>query len=297
MVELQSRRYGVDQFAGLLCFARATSSTDSRSRPSRPGRGPGRGVIIDEIVAFSDEKENGFSFDSKSRLCFSVFEKDAVIKRLKSTTGDGLDPDRVARFELASTLPGGEEMYYLDSTGDDSDPNRIAVAYDRRQINRRISFFEKKYVHPSGFKLRSLALAAGYNFFCKHNGGRLICLIDISGEQISYCFLSNGLPLRVGALECTMEDNDFDSIISNKQIIDLTATLRFQHVLLSDEIGSLPLSLIIVSGTGVQSDTTAIIEEALQIKTVPPQLRKELFTRQIFESAEKYLVAIGLTVD
>ncbi len=282
MVELRSERYGVDLRPDKISLARASFST---------GR-----MTVRDIVRTTPDKFDRALFNSEGQLYFSVAENESIVKKMKTETNSGLKPERVACFELAATLLDGEDKYFFDAFDIGPENEKLAVAYNRILIKSKITFFEKYSIQPAGFKLRSLAMAAAYRFFCTKQGGNLICLVDIENNFVSYCFQKDKYPILVGAFEGRPSGKNGDSA-PDKLIVDLAATLNYQQTLTSNNIGSLPLSLIILTGGLSSEELAGKIESKIGVKTVLPSMKKEYFTDDIYSTAGKYLVALGMMVD
>jgi hypothetical protein len=283
VVKFVDKKYGLDQVAGKIRLAGRTLSA---------GR-----ITIDTIVDFDPEDFNGDLIDSEGNFYFSVPEKNAIIKWVTILSEGNLDPLKLIQFELASSLPDSENRYYFDSHNSGSSEKNLAIAYNRNLIEREISSLQKIVPKPSGFRLRSLAMASAYTNYCHHDGGKLVCLVDISDKNGSYCFLGNKRPLMIGGLENSIDIENKNNDTPDRFIIDLTATLQYALSEISGAGYSIPLSAIIITGPLAGSEMISKIEKSMNVKTGLPHLKKELFAPEIFTAAGNYLVSLGLTVD
>jgi hypothetical protein len=126
-------------------------------------------------------------------------------------------------------------------------------------------------------------------------GGDLICLLDLSGEDITFCILNCGHPVATGHLAndyIRLEKEIFDT---RRFLSDLTAILQFHISLLFNSGHSAPLSLLVLSGTEAGSDLAGIIGDRLKIKAALPEFRPELFVNDLIPSAHRYFINLGLT--
>jgi len=283
VVKFADKKYGLDQVAGKIRLAGRTSSA---------GR-----ITIDTIADIDPEDFNGDLIDSEGDFYFSVPEKDAIIKWVIIPSEGNLDPLKLIQFELASSLPDSENKYYFDSHNSGSAKNNLAIAYNRNSIEQKISSLQRIVPKPSGFRLRSLAMASAYDNYCYHESGKLVCLLDISDRQSSYCFLRNNQPLLIGGLENSTDTENKNNDGLDRFIIDLIATLQYALSEISGAGYSIPLSSIIISGPLADSEMVTKIEKSMNVKSGPPRLKKELFAPEIFPKAGNYLVSLGLTVD
>lgn len=287
MVELGGRKYGIDISGGKVRII-ARTHADGRE-------------LIDSVNEIDPGKLNSVVFDAESDIYFSVIEKDAIIKTVSVPQDASIDIDDAARFEMAESLPGHEEKYFIESYSLNYPERRLAVAYNKELIKRKVSFFRDNLRQPSGFKLRSLAMADAYLKFCRKEGGRLICLLDVGSSEVSYCFLMDGRPVSVGMVE---DPNGSQRVNSNSVkgcreslITDLMTVLFYQLASIRNGSSSLPLSRIVLTGRFASGETAATIEKKSGIKTVPVQMNKELFSSGADDMMAEYLVSIGLTVN
>ncbi len=283
MVELKGRKCGADLMESSICLA---------------GRSFDAGKEIIDTLMQTDF--SSLSLDSPGcdgEIYFSVGEKEAIVKRVKISPLEGFDPEKLALFELQSCLPEDPGRYYFESCRFDGRPERLAVAYPRNIIDNKINLFESKIARPGGFRLRALALSAGFQRYCRLAGGELICLLDVNSDEITYCFLDDKHPVKTGSLFYENHRLPEKSFLPSEALIDLAATLQYQTSLLFQAGFSVPLSLIVLSGMKADEELAAQIEKNTRVKTILPSIRKELFRSDLSAIAHKYLVSLGLTVD
>ncbi len=283
MVKFSNKRYGIDIVRDRIRIAGRTSSA---------GR-----ITVDSINDFNsdDFKENMIGTDGD--FYFSLPEKEAIIKWVTISPEGNLDPVKLIQFELAGTLADNNNDYYFDCYYTDPKAKNLAIAYNRNLIERKISELQKKIPKPSGFRLRSLAMAAAYINYCLHESGKLVCLLDISFNSCSYCFMKDESPLLIGGFENGIGEKHKTDNTSDKFVVDLTAMLQYELTKIARDGYSIPLSSIIITGPLTDPEMVAKIEDSMNVKSIQPRLRKELFNEEILAEAGKYLVCLGLTVD
>lgn len=282
MVDLRNRKYGVDISDGMMRIV---------GRSYSAGR-----VLIDRIVEIGIDRPEKEILGPESELYLAISERDSIIKMVTIPTDRSLDSDKVAQFELMAALLDGPEKYYLETYATNGAAERLAVAYNRGQVDRRLHFVEEKLIKPRGFKLRSLAMAAGYLNYCRPEGGKFLCLVDISGRSASYCFLRDNCAVDVGIVGNDSDITNGNGGDTKALVLDLLATIRFKLAGINRASQSLPLSRILITGASAGTDLAANIETALHVSTSLPQPRKELFSPEAILSAEKNLVGLGLTI-
>ncbi|PKK83332.1 MAG: hypothetical protein CVT49_09015 [candidate division Zixibacteria bacterium HGW-Zixibacteria-1] len=283
MVELSGRKYGAEIYDDRIRLVGVSTSAGRKT--------------VDMLMDISTDGIATQSLDAGGSLYMAVSENSAIIKRVKISPDRSLDPDKLAQFELVASLLDDQIRYYLESFEINSGRERLAVAYKRSEIDSKLDFFRDHFIKPSGFQLRSWAMAAGYTHYCRPGGGRLICLIDITDSLASYCFVENGRPIHLGAVISNAGINDSDPGRSKAFLLDIIATIQYQMLTYDKLSQSVPLSVIIITGKRCNQELAVGIEKGLGIKTVLPEMRKELFAPEVFPESHKYLVGLGLTAE
>ncbi len=278
MVELKNQKYGVDRIGGKIRVAACIGKkNDCRA---------------ESLVSYPDSQLGEESKISGADLIFSIPENNAIIKKVKILDNKAIDPDQQAQFELAATLLDGEDRYYLESQALNGNTERLSVAYNKGMIDERLEYYARHLTRPSGFKLRSLAMAKAYRYFCRPEGGKLVCLVDINGEHASYCFLKDGFPSIIGSVE-----GKNGGIVGEPFMIDLSATLLYRQSGDPDGTGGAPLSRIIISGESADWKLAELLEKYTHVKVSIPYLKQERFLNDTQSEAAKYMVSLGLAID
>lgn len=282
MVTFTNQRYGVDMTSDRIRIAGRTSAS---------GR-----IKVDSIYDINLTDFNNTTLNKDADYYFSIPEKEAIIKWVTIIPEGNLDPIKLIQFELTGMLGDGCDDYFFDCYFIDPKSKNLAIAYNRHLIEDKIENLQKRIPKPSGFRLRSLAMASAYNNYCLPESGRFICLMDISTHSCSYCFLKETNPILIGGFENGIGE-EVNEQTNKKFAVDLSAILQYELSKIARDGYSIPLSSIIITGPATGSDLSANIEERMKIKTISPRLKKEIFTEDIYTEAGKYLVCLGLTVD
>lgn len=283
MVDLKGKKYGADI-------------------TSRRARIVGKSVIaghpvVNLIEDTKLEALGSFHIGEEDELYFSVPEKDALLKRVNVKVENSFESDKLALFEFTSSLINNDSAYYFEAHRLNGDSRHLVIGYNREFINRLISRLEAVMVRPSGYKLRGWALASGYRNYCWKEGGEMICLLDISDDCTSFCFLRKDIPVALGHITGTLYDSDNGKCISNHYLTDLSTTLKYYRNLLVRDEGDVPLSQIIISGSSASGGMASLLEESMGVRTTLPAVKKALFSHETSALAPKYLVSLGLMSD
>lgn len=281
MVTLRGRVHGLDLLPG--SFRLATLAAE-------PGR-----MLIESLQELPERELCRDRFDAHAELYFAVPDAQAVVKLVKPPNDPTLNADKTALFELLTALPEEADHYFLETYALNGCPQRLAVAYHRKLVEEQIERLEKAVIRPSGFRLRSLALAEGYRKFCRPLGGDLVCLLHIDRHQTLLAFLNHGVTVATGFLECSFPDAD-DSAAMKSALIDIAALVRYRNSLLFKEGFTAPLSLVILCGERADTTIAEPLSQLLRVKIAFPEFRTELFADSAANPSALFLVGLGLTV-
>jgi hypothetical protein len=99
-------------------------------------------------------------------------------------------------------------------------------------VHEKLNYLKAKIPEPTGFGLRSLAMARAFVAFCEHHSEEPVCLIDLDINRASYCFLYNDYPLMVGFVgddchDLNPEDKPVKTVAPSF-FMDLTAVIKFR---------------------------------------------------------------------
>ncbi len=285
MVENRIRRYGLDV-------------TERRYRLAGRTVQAGR-AIVDCLEEFRREETSSPQLESESTLYFSVPEKEAIIKKIRVPVNNGLDRDKLARYEFEASLLDNPDNYFIDTCVPNGGEDYFIIGYHREIIARRVNLLENKFILPDsqrGFRLRGWSLAQGYLNFCWKEGGELVAVVDISDDCTSFCFICHDHPVRFGHIGGFPIDNSSNEGISPHYLADLVTTLRYQQTVLAADGCTVPLSLLVLTGASASPYLAGLIEEKMRVRTSMPSLKMALFAPEIAESAGRYLTSLGLTV-
>jgi hypothetical protein len=252
--------------------------------------------VVDTIIDVPSNQVDSSAIDKDGDLYWAVSENNAVIKRVKIPSDKNLDPDSLARFEITASLLESADEYYVESYRVNGVSERLAIAYHRTVIDQNVAYLQENFMKPSGFRLRSWAMASGYLNCCHHEGGNLICLVDINLAMASYCFIQNNLPIDVGIVMNRISSKESNDAISLDFILDIVATIEYRLAGINRPNISVPLSLLLITGSSADSELARMLENRIGVKTGLPNLKKELFANDILPGAFRYLVCLGLLV-
>ena len=283
MVDTARHIYGADLVGQSFRIASCTDSSGSR--------------LINALDEFNIENMKPDLVDKMGHLYFSVPESRAIIKRVKIPSGKNIDDNKLALFEFSSTLLDDIDDFHIEIHSLNGNSDYLDFGYRRQLIDNDSDFYEKLFIKPFGFRLRSWALATGYLNFCQRDGGDFICLLDISVGGVSYCYINGDMPIMVGSIPDKAFADSNDHEILKRSLFDLTATLQYRQDILFKNGCTAPLSLIVISGQSASENLRGMIEEKVGVRTIFPKMRTSLFTSDVAERADRFLINLGLTIE
>lgn len=286
MVSEKGRRYGIDFSGGRVRLIGRVFSNGQQSLDTAIDSYPDR--FDQEIV------------DNDAEYYFSISENEAIVKAVEIPRETELNEIEQAQFELACSLLDSPEEYHLRISPTGLDLRYLAVAINRRLVHEKLNYLKAKIPEPTGFGLRSLAMARAFVAFCEHHSEEPVCLIDLDINRASYCFLYNDYPLMVGFVgderhDLNPEDKPVKTVAPSF-IMDLTAVLKFRLANLKKTIPDINLSKIILTGYAADPLAVAAIEKSTGFAVASPVFKKDSFAETIPPESNRFLTPLGLTI-
>ncbi len=283
-----SETYGVAELGGKILAARVENDGVRRKVTS---------------LQTADEKFDNESLAS-GRLFFGVDARLAVVKKIKVSKPSEIEADEIARFEMAQSLLEEPGAYYFDNlplAGDNGTQKFMSIAYHRQEIDRLIEDYRKKLRQPSGFKLNAIALARGYETFCRLDPGELQVLADIETDFIILVILHRGRLYGIGRLE-TAPGETISPAVASKLAAEFKLTLSYHLAELFQDGITVPVSRIVLSGALARDELlTAALKDRFPAEITLPHFHQGYFqpSDETTEDLhpEEFLIPLGLAVE
>jgi len=251
----------------------------------------------------SDDNLTGENLGS-GRLFFGVDTRLAVVKKIQIKNNSPIEASDIARFEMAQSLLDDPDRFYFDTLPLESNNGYkrfMSIAYHRDQIDELIDMYQEKLRKPSGFKLDAVALANGYNTFCRIDRGELQVLADIETDMVTLAILNQGKLYGINRLE-SVPGEEISSDSARKLASEFKLTLSYHQAELFQDGITVPLSRIILSGRHARDEfLTAALKDQFSTEISLPH-----FHDGYFEPAsdtidryhpEQFLIPLGLGVE
>ncbi len=226
----------------------------------------------------------------------AVPDNEVVVKRLRLNGNHQSDFHRRLSFELAQSSLEDEQLFQFDFYAIDEQNRYLGLVY-RRELLARLKQSCGVEDQSVEYRLRSIALGKGYLAFCRQEEGDLLCLADLTSEGVSICLLLRQRLIEVAFLPCT----GYDIAAAEEKdrlAIDLKTVVNFRLAALLDYGVSLPLSGLVLSGSGIDSGFCETLEKYFHVGVTSPRIHDgylgSLADTVSIDDPIRFLVALGL---
>ncbi len=229
-------------------------------------------------------------------LTLAVPDNQAVVKRLRLNGNHQSDFRTRLSFELAQSSLEDEQLFQFDFHAVEEQNRYLGLVY-RRELLARLKQSCGVDDLSVEYRLRSIALGRGYLAFCRQEEGDLLCLADLTSDGVSMCLVHRQRLIDVAFLPCVGQ-----GIAATEEkgrlAIDLKTVVNFRLAALLDHGVSLPLSGLVFSGNGIDSQFCETLEKYFHVDVTPPRIHDgylgSLAGTAPVEDPIRFLVALGL---
>lgn len=280
-------RIGIDYRNGLFYAARVEHPA---GRPE-----------VKALIRFERSQLVGHHLLEGAKVIFGVPDSDVILKSI-SLNSRRSDVQLEARFELAQSLLEDEKDFRFDTIATGQNNRYLGLIIRRTQMESNLRDLlgeASASFADSACQMRAAALARGYLTFCQLPRGDLICLADFGDRRLSIAFVYQARV--IGLTHMALDRFDLSTKPGlEKMAVEFKTIANFKLCSFFEDGITLPLSALIVSGDGIDREAIAAMEKYFPIELDHPRLNAGFFSGQSDMPGipfEKYLVALGLTVD
>ena len=279
---------GIDHHSGQFHAARVD---DESGRPETKA-----------LAVYGSPDQAAETLISGGRVVVSVPDTEVIFKQLHLVGGESMALKPRISFELAQSLLEGEENFTFDYHTTGIQDKYFGFVFRRsllEQISEACGFSGVGQRGSPGFRMRAYALGKGYLTFCKKEEGELVCLADLTKDQVSICFVHRQHIVDLAFL--SLDERDLTSIVEQEQLaIDLKTIVNFRQSALMNSSICLPLSALVLSGDRVDDDLRQVVQRHFPVGVSEPRFYDGFIGNAIKTEShplERYLVALGLTAN
>ncbi|MBU0984320.1 MAG: hypothetical protein KKA42_10655 [candidate division Zixibacteria bacterium] len=231
-----------------------------------------------------------------SRITLAVPDSEAMVKHLRLAGRDPGPIEHRLRYELSSSVLEPESSFLLDFHPVDNNEHFLGFIFRRERLTLLATRSAGKNL-PIQYRLRAMALARGYQTFCRQDDG-LVCLADVTSTSVSICFVYGTRIVDVAHLNTG--GRGLDGVADQEQLaVDLKTVVSYRLTEITDRGISLPLSSLIVSGVDGDHRVRDTLQRYFSIPVGAPAVNPAYMGDIRVENrpVHAYLVALGLTVN
>lgn len=280
-------RVGIDRENGRLLVARVSDSS---------GR-----TLVEQLAAVENGGLPGSGLLTGGRIVSCVPDADVIVRPVYLPDITITDDDSPARFELAMSMLEPENNFAFKVIPTGLDFRYLGLIFRREHLAELDSSIGVGHVdgYPSeGYQSRAVALGNGYLSFCRRHAGELLCIVDLDKAGTSICFIFREHVVSVSHLPRYEGDLADDKSV-RRLAVELKTVINFRLMSLASDGISVPMSVLILTGDGVDERVRKIFGELFPSGVVEPQINRALLGENIAAdiTPEHYLVALGLAAN
>ncbi len=257
--------------------------------------------MVEALARFERSLVRSHPILEAGELLFAVADDMVRVSDLQLSGSGQFQSEQLARFEQFQSLLDDETEFCLDTMPLGADGDRsLGLAVRRARLSELVRPFTASVgvdLAKAQFALRAEALGQGFLSFGRGAPGEFICLIDFNDRLVSVCFIYKKKILGVAHLVTKPFDltspTDFE-----RMTIELKTVVNFKLAAFSRQSVSVPLSALIVSGSGQEKHALEILKKYFSVQISEVGISSGFFPQPDRISqipAGEYLVALGLT--
>ena len=269
---------------------------DTRYYAARVDRQTGR-PEVKALLRFELDSFSGHHLLEGGDIVTSIPDEKVVIKKIKLESDENYQ--EIAKFEMKQSQIDDTDNYLFDTIKTNLSTHYLGLILRKAVFSELTKPFtdQESEIKING-KMRTQALLDGFLFFCRHNGGDLGAVLDLTTKRASFGFYykQNIIDLMSFSLE-NYDLNDIDSL--TKLSIELKTVLNFKKASFFDLGISLPISGLYILSETIDNKQIDFLKEALKLNILRPEINSGFLSNRKDSddiSLDNYLVALGLTV-
>lgn len=283
---MQGITIGIDNRDGMYFAARIDRHT---GRPE-----------VKALLRFDAEHFTGHHLLEGGELVVSLPDDLVLLKKIVLKDREYLDEK--LQFEMSQAILDDPSDFLFDSIETEIDDYYLGLMI-RRTIVESLTepFTRQNGGQPVSVKAmtRSQALANGFLTFCRNNSGELGGIIDFTKNAVSIAFFYKNKIIDLAGSKLNGFDLRNEEYL-NKISVEIKTLLNFKTASFFERGISLPVSTLFMMGETVDENSMSQLSDRLKINITRPEINTGFLSNRQDSSdipLDKYLVALGLTVD
>jgi hypothetical protein len=276
---------GIDR-RGNSCYAVRVS--ESTGRPE-----------VHSVVCYENDHFPENFLSDHDRVVLSVPDDQVQVKSLCLNHSDPIDICERARFELTQSLLESESEFSFDFLISEESDRLLGLIYRSHRLEELQSEYGVDNLSEVSYLIRAAALGRGYLAYAREVPGELVALVDFDGRLASICLIYRRRIVELahivsGPLDHASEEEQ------SRLAAELRTVLNFKLATLANQGISLPLSELLLSGTGTDNRLRDMLQPHFPTGVGKPELNTGYFGEKVATEEVRlsnYLVALGLIVN
>lgn len=254
---------------------------------------------IQALLRFEPESFKGHQLLEGGSFVFSIPDDKILLKQIQIPKHTQVDD--VITFELMQMHLDTPDKFIYDSIPTAIESQYLGMMLRKSTFEDSVALFKTQNGNTSesfSGKMRSQALVEGFLTYCRHNGGELGAVIDLSTNVglIGFYYKKKIIDLS----HFSLERYDFDDEQSfNKLGVELKTLLNFKKERFQDYGISIPLSVLYLIGDSINETKLTALKDMLKVDVKRPEINSGFISNKedtVSLSVDNYLIALGLTV-
>ncbi|KAA3635384.1 MAG: hypothetical protein DWP97_04835, partial [Calditrichaeota bacterium] len=209
--------------------------------------------------------------------------------------------DEIINFELIQMHLDTPDKFIYDAIETAVESQYLGMILRKTTFDDSVAFFENQNVNSRNTisaKMRSQALVEGFLTYCRHNGGELGAIIDLSTNNGSIGFYYKKKIIDLSHFSLLRYDFSDDQSFARLSV-ELKTLLNFKKESFQELGISIPLSGLYLVGDSIDENKIEALQNMLKVNVKRPEINKGYFSHRDETAGitiDKYLIALGLTV-
>ena len=255
---------------------------------------------VKALMRFDADHFNGHHLLEGGQIVVSIPEEQIMLKKIHLSNNE--NSILKAQFELSQSLLDDPDQFVFDTIETELDSYYLGLIIRKEILKQNVDpFIRQNGDQTISVKatIRAAALARGFLIFCRNNTSDLGAVVDFNKNSASIAFFYKQKIIDLVGFPTAKYDLTNQESLQNMGV-ELKTILNFKLSSFFENGITLPLSTLYALGEDMDSDSVKLLQEQLKIEVIRPEVNTGFLANRQNSSdipLEKYLVALGLTVD
>ena len=254
---------------------------------------------IQALLRFEPDNFKGHQLLEGGVFVISIPDDKILLKHIRIPKHAQLD--EIITFELMQMHLDTSDKFIYDAIETAVESQYLGMILRKSNFEDSLAFFKNQNGHFPDMisaKMRSQALVEGFLTYCRHNGGELGAVIDLSTNTGSIGFYYKKKIIDLSHF--SLERYDFSDEQSFARLgVELKTLLNYKKESFQDIGISIPISGLYLIGNSIDENKISALQKMLKVDIKRPEINSGYFSNREETAGitiDNYLIALGLTV-